>query len=352
MDVGALARDGRLGLGVNARIGPLLLLLLLALAPGAASGRYFSIVTEHFLSPGETGGGLVTCGLAFEVLGGGFDPATADGMTGTASGPDYNTLAPPVSIRWVAQMENHGQAEQSFKRASICGNLPVTSVTTESFSVPAHPANSQEDTLATDSILCPLGSVALGGGVLNSGPLRARMVASAPTFGFNPLTSSLASQPDGENPAPNGWEVEYASAVNAPFDYQFGVVCADFDDVVTIVESGVADPGEVAFRTATCPDGKTAVAGGVDADDRTKLRIASNAPLYFGFPFPKRLFQQSNTASLDAPGPAPTGWRVAVRNEGTAAKSFKVAAICAPEPTGPALATAAFAALARLRRRA
>jgi hypothetical protein len=167
------------------------------------------------------------------------------------------------------------------------------------------------------------------------------MIVSAPTFGMNPLTSSLASRAVGENPAPTGWEVRYAAGVNVPFDHWLRVTCADFDDVVTIVASDVVQPGEVEIRTASCPAGKAAVGGGVDAAVPTKLRVASSGPLFFGFPLPERLFDQPNTQSISEPGPAPIGWRVAVRNEGSEARAFQVAAICAPEPGGGAPAACA-----------
>jgi len=322
--------------------------LLGVVAAPPAEADYFTVISEvevgAFQSAAYWPIGCID--PATPELGGGFDFADLDTMTGTTNGPGSPLAGPPVARVWYVGTSNPNDTPRTIKYAATCGDLPIVAVTEEVFSVPADISGTPEDELASDSSLCPLGTVALSGGVSGDGPVSALMIVSAPTFGMNPLTSSLASRADGENPAPSGWEVQYAAGVNVPFDHWLRVTCADFEDVVTIVESDVVNPGEVETRSASCPSGKVAVGGGVDAAVSTKLRVAANGPLFFGFPLPERLLSQENTVSLDDPGPAPIGWRVAVRNQGSEARAFKVAAICAPEPA--AAAPAACAALLAL----
>jgi hypothetical protein len=93
-------------------------------------------------------------------------------------------------------------ASQKFKVAAICA--PLTGVKTHVVADAVVPGNYNHE-----RAMCPAGYIALGGGIDVTHLNRMTVTSSAPTFkGFQ---YRLLDQPDGTNPAPNGWD---ASAIN------------------------------------------------------------------------------------------------------------------------------------------
>jgi len=89
-----------------------------------------------------------------------------------------------------------------------------------------------------------------------------------------------------------------------------------------VVGSDTAEPGSYAAERVTCPAGMTAVGGGIDVYNVLTMVVTSSAPTFDQSLH--RLIQQPNGAN-----PAPVGWQASARNEGTTARPFKVAVICA-----------------------
>ena len=92
---------------------------------------------------------------------------------------------------------------------------------------------------------------------------------------------------------------------------------------ITVVESDTVNAGTFEALVATCPAGRVAVGGGVDPDNVLTVVVTSSAPMVGG--------DRTVTLSNGRHGPA-TAWWGAVRNNGTSATPFKVAAICARAP--------------------
>ena len=329
-------------------IGRFALLLVSMLLAGHASGASYEVrISEPIgFSPGGAGGYIVNCPGLLISLGGGFDSENEDAMVGAVSRAIPKLGSTQIVGAWSPSIRNVTNTTQYAKLAVVCGAVDDVEVVTDTFPVPA-------GAIGSDSVLCPFGTVALGGGVVKQDATNANtktIAALAPIFPANPLTRSLASRPVGENPAPGGWEAAFVSEGPAGTG-EVDAICAPFDDVVTVVEQAVVAPGTTLAKNVVCPIGMEAVSGGVDASDRSGLRLASSGPLFLSG-FPLKLTRIYEIGVSDPTGPL--GWRIAMRNDAATPRTIKVAAICAPEPTGAAtaaVATLAFAGAAARRRR-
>lgn len=255
------------------------------------------------------------------VIGGGFDTENLDALVTVTSAPAEFPLPSDPVIRWIVSILNSTGVDQDTRMAVVCGVLPGLGYERDDFTVAA-------GGIGADSVFCPLGEVAVGGGVARQpeGSLADNwLVGTGPYFLASPLTARLAQRPAGENPAPNGWEAGLQSE-GAAGDATVTAVCADFDDVLTMVEAATVNAGATDITTVLCPSPRRAISGGVDTEDRDGFRVLSTAPVFFGLPF-TRTFNVSEGVLG-----APLGWRVVVRNDDVAPKQYKVAAICAPEP--------------------
>lgn len=306
--------------------------LLLVRAPAASADVISRVSTAFDINVGSDASFLCPSG---RVLGGGFDTENLDALVTRATAPVEFPLPSDPVTRWMVSILNSTGTEQAMRLAVVCGVIPGLGYERDDFSVAA-------GGFGADSVFCPLGRTAVGGGVARQpdGSLADNwVVGTGPYFLASPLSARLAQRPEGENPAPNGWEGGYQSE-GAAGDATVTAVCADFDDVLTMVEAATVNAGATDVTTVLCPSPMRALSGGVDTEDRDGFRVLSTAPVFFGFPV-IRTFNAPEQVSL-----APIGWRVVVRNDGIASKPYKTAAICAPEPA--ATATAALASLAML----
>jgi hypothetical protein len=308
--------------------------VLLAAVLGSLPGTARAVFTEVHSLEIETQSGLFgTCDTGVGIGGGveGVEP------TWTVHSSYVSTLS---SGYWTGFVQNLG-APSTVKTAAVCANgngWPGFEVVGDDYQIPA-------GGVAGDSVLCPLGTIALGGGASFGGALGAgTIVATAPYFPASPLAPRLHQQEDGERGPPGGWWSSYRSGAGV-LAGAVVATCGAADDAVTVVNSNTVDAGEVAAASARCPTGTIAIGGGVDAADPTGLRLASSAPLFFGFPLATRL---ANVA--DGVAGAPVGWRASLRNDGATSQLFQVAAVCVPESGGaPLAAVLALGALARRR---
>lgn len=163
---------------------------------------------------------------------------------------------------------------------------------------------------------CPPGEVAVGGGVGVSNAYFLVARGSAPTFdGF-----SFYSRPDGPGEAPNGWSTPAVLSDPLSLTAKAGVVCAAGVNVAIQIASATMPVGETRTATATCPEGKVALSGGVRAGSAS-LTIFDFEPTF-----------ASGSLATFPPGeaPAPIGWTATARNDDIFERILKVAALCIP----------------------
>jgi hypothetical protein len=305
------------------------------LAAPAAAAFYIRVETvEVGTDPSATTSSQPSCGGDVR-LGGGFDTTAGASLTARAA------ITTQDSPGWATVMRNDGVAPAPFTGAVICSDAESEPTIAES----SFPVTGGD--IVSDLVSCPGDGVALNGGVAYTGfPGFSSTVLLSPIFPFDPGGSFLRQRADGSAPAPGGWEVVALGDDDmANVSATMFAVCLDRENVLTVVASGIADPDGVSSATVPCPAQTTAVGGGVDAEERVGLHLVGSGPVLFGLPLPTRITELS-----DGEAGAPTGWRVALRNDSFSARSFKAAAICVPEPGGTALGAAALAALATSRR--
>lgn len=311
---------------------------LVALLLGAAPAAGFVTRVSSTIALSDAADSSLLCPSG-SPLGGGFDSAAFGVLTSRGSGIAEPALPSDPVTRWALETLNPTGTFQDFRTVAVCGNLPGLVYVFEDSTTPAGSPSSE-------SVLCPLGTVAISGGALTDGfPIDARLTASGPYFPAIPIAPLLSDRPDGEAPLPGGWRVSHDNVGSATLETVFAA-CADWDEVHPIVESRTVAAGDAEVAIATCPAGTSAVAGGFDATNRVGLRLAASSPLFAGFPLVDGIFDVTGSTTELA-----IAWRVVVRNEGVSAKTFQVAAICVPEPATPAVtAVAVLAGLVAARR--
>jgi hypothetical protein len=310
------------------------LLALLAVPAGAEISSSISAL-EQVANPSTLIFGSPLCLDRGALVGGGFDTLDDDILTGFTSEPRSDLEG------WRAAMRNDGAAAGQVSVASICDDAVAPgTVVVEPFTVPG-------DTVASDFVLCPEGTIATSGGVSATGtPGVSSAMLSVPMFPFDPGGARLRERADGEAPAPSAWEaVHFGEEDGITVTATVSALCVERENVVTIVESDTVAPGATESEIVLCPGGMAAVGGGVDAADRSGLRLVANGPVFFGFPVPARL---ALLGTGDAG--APVGWIVALRSDAATSRAFKAAAICAPEPASAVLGVAAIGAIAAVSR--
>lgn len=81
-----------------------------------------------------------------------------------------------------------------------------------------------------ERVLCPAGTIALGGGVDMDNVLTMQVTASAPTFDAD--QARLISQPVGTNPAPIGWQATALNHAGASQGFKVGVICSPAEALI------------------------------------------------------------------------------------------------------------------------
>lgn len=166
-------------------------------------------------------------------------------------------------------------------------------------------------------ILCPSGWVAVGGGIDPFNVFLMEVTSSAPVFAHN--NARLIFQPDGEHPAPIGWQVSIRNQDSAARTYKAAAICMRDPTVRAVVGSVTVVAGSFNGQHVTCPESQVAVGGGVDLSNVLTMTVTSSGPLFGN----QRLLLQP-----DGNQPAPTGWLTFARNDDASAQLLKVAAIC------------------------
>lgn len=317
----------------------------LAAWAGASGAAHAAVVTEvGSVVAGVAAAGVVRvpCPEGAIVLGGGLDPANVETMRVTSSAPAFgpentdrlifrSNGSQEAGVAWQASAFNQESFNQTIKVAAVCAT--GIEATTEVVS-----ALVAASSVATQTVLCPTGSVAIGGGVDVSNVGQMSVTATAPVWGPGP-PESLATRPDGANPAPSGWSATVRNA-GAPQVLAVAAVCIDAATPVVSEVVTLPVPVNGTGQTRTfCPDGMQAASGGVLPTNTSDVYVTASAPAFGPDPF-DLLFLQP-----DGPNPAPVAWQWNVRNDTDGVLSAKAAVVCVPEPGGVASAFAAAATL-------
>jgi hypothetical protein len=283
-----------------------------------------TVVLSETVAAGSFDAKRVLCPMGMVALGGGVDLGNVLNLVVTSSGP---TFAPsqrlvqtpdgdnPAPIGWQASARNEGPTAQTLKVGVICAPLP--DVTTVVLSETVNPGS-----FDVRRVLCPMGKLAVGGGVDLGNVLTMDVTSSGPTF---EPSQRLVQTPDGDNPAPIGWQATARNNGATAQALKVGVICAPLPDVMTVVLSETVNPGTFDSRRVLCPGDRIAVGGGVDLGNVLNLVVTSSGPT---FAPSQRLVQ-----TPDGDNPAPIGWQATARNEGPSARALKVGVICAKPPT-------------------
>lgn len=335
------------------------------LAAGSASA-FSSQIVSIGLTAGDVEDALLGCPEGDVFLGGGFDPEdpSVEGFELLDSSPSSLLIE-----GWRFEMRDAtGLAGARLARgAAICGDVSGHAIANQEvlsgvppFALPVSPRAE-----------CPDGTVAIGGGVRFADivnpfapaqpplpPQTRRLLGLSPVILHPTLGARLLGEiGEGTYDAPYAYQVtgmSYSHFEGLPIDRDEGggiratAMCARLADseIQMVVSEGVAPPMSVASRTARCPGGSAALGGGVATLPEFVFghEIVSSAPLYFGYPFPQRLWSLDDGAAG-----APIGWRGSLRNDRSDELPFEVAAICVvPEPEGWLAALGALAALLAL----
>ena len=189
-----------------------------------------TVVGSNEVSAGSFSSKKVTCPSGTGAVGGGIDMENVKTMKVTSSAPTFagsghrlgqqpNGLN-PAPRGWQASAFYDtilSRGTLGYKVAAICA--PLTGVKTHVVSDSVVPGNFDHE-----RAMCPAGYMVLGGGIDVTQVLKMTVSSSAPSF--NKFEYRLWQQPDGTNPAPNGWS---ASAINRDtvlHSIKVGSICA------------------------------------------------------------------------------------------------------------------------------
>jgi hypothetical protein len=312
-----------------------LFLISMSIPAAAGSPQILAVQTLDFISqmetvvnsagvqPGQINSVRVLCPEGKVAIGGGIDMGNISTLEVTSSAPvfmenDQRLIFQPdgenpAPVGWQATARNNDTIPIVIKVGVICATLPGASSVVSSVLV-AHNNYSIQRTM------CPGVTVAVGGGVDLNHELNMVVTSSAPTFAEN--NQRLIFQPDGEHPAPVGWQ---ASARNfAPGEnlLKVAVICAPLSGVTVVISSTIVDQNNLSANYSACLGEKAAVNGGIDLGNLFTMSVTSTAPT-FAENNQRLIFQP------DGEHPPPIGWQVSARNNGINPVILKAAVICA-----------------------
>jgi len=262
------------------------------------------------------------------AVSGGTDVQNVLNMLVTANAPWFADRllfqpdgAAPAPTGWYGAVLNNQASSAAMKVGAVCSDAIAASAQVASISV-------MNGDFAGAFAYCPMGTVAIGGGVDVNNVFTMRVTASAPVF---PGNVELIFMADGEAPAPIGWAGFARNDGASPLPMKVAVICTSDVSPSAMIASTTANSGSFSGSNVSCPLGTNAIGGGIDLGNVLTMTVTSTAPLFPGMVPDSFLLSQ-----LDGAGPAPVGWAGYARNDDPSGKLVKVAAICVPEPSAEA----------------
>lgn len=315
--------DRRPPRGGRAAIALLFASPLWLIAP-AARGALSTEVASNPAPAGSFGAGFATCPVGTQALSGGTDVDNVLSMWIAASapvfGPTYLIDQPdgsaPAPTTWYGAAQNHASGTLNVKFAAICSSEISPTTMVASWSVAAAGSNG-------GIVHCPLGTVAIGGGVDVENILHMLVTGSGLVFAGD---VGLLLTPDGTQPAPIGWSGYVRNEDSVPHAMKVAAICSSAVAATAVVGSASVNSGSFGGVNVPCPVGADLIGGGIEPGNVFSVNVTSSAPLFAG-PTPFLAQQPDGTAS------APIGWSAYAVNGDFSVQPVKVAAIC-PEPDG------------------
>lgn len=287
--------------------------------PASPIAQLTTVIASSTVNAGTDGAVSVGCPAGMVAISGGVDPANIGTMTVGASAPTFGGMSMFALADgsydgpdgWRARVINNDSSAATIKVGVVCASMAGVRAVVGSNSAPA-------GSHSTESVVCPPGRVAVGGGIHPAGVVSLTVTSSSPLIG----SSRTFSVTNGTYAAPNGWFGAVRNDDATPRTFKVGVICARESAVnlSTVVSSvAIGGSGGADARYVNCPAGQIAFGGGVDPADLDSMMITSTGPAVTG----DRLQLLPDGTYGD-----PSGWYGAARNELATSKNLRVAAIC------------------------
>ena len=187
-----------------------------------------TVVSSDSAPGGSFGVERVLCPDGMVAVGGGIDMDNVLTMDVSSSAPAFEGAdarlisrpdgTNPAPIGWQATARNDAASPQSFKVAAICAPLSGVSTVVSSDSASG-------GSFGVERVLCPDGTVAVGGGIDMDNVLTMDVSSSAPAF--EGADARLISRPDGTNPAPIGWQASARNDAASTQSFKVAAICAE-----------------------------------------------------------------------------------------------------------------------------
>lgn len=346
-----MREDGTLRLPGIALAAPLALALLAA-AP--AAGEPTTVVDVVDVPAEGSHEGSAICPAGSNALGGGAGPGNALTMDVTVTAPVleagfvHNLAADSYDAPygWSAAARSTHTSHRSLATSAVCLDAPAETVVFQNTILGG--------VRGPGKVPCPDGKVAVSGGVdvdhIDSMPV----VTSAPVLGPDHL-QNLADLEPGTHGPPTAWRGVVRNDGEDGEDsaaYGIAAVCTSALSVETVVVEATAAADSHGTPQVLCPEGSYAVGGGIEPVTESDVTVSRLTPLLGDRDDPTLPLIEGEGSYPEAP----VGWEAGLVNTSSSeSRTFKVAAICVPEPSRRALAAGALAGLAVLaaaRRRA
>ena len=276
------------------------------------------------------------------AVSGGTDVENVLNMEVTASAPVFGTTrllfqpdgSAPAPTGWFGAAVNNQAFSATMKAGAICSSDISASAEVNSMSVPS-------GSYAGSFVMCPMGTVAIGGGIDVNNVLTMKVTASALLFPGPVVPIELFGMPDGAAPAPVGWAGFVRNDDASPLPMKVAVICSSAVSPSVLIQSSPVSNGSFGGSNVQCPAGTNATGGGIDLTNVLTMTVTSTSPLFSGM----NIFLADQP---DGAGPAPSGWDAYARNDSGGDALVKVAAICVPEPSATLVECSVWVTLALL----
>ena len=304
-------------------------------ASAAAPGSDATIRATPFNLVGKANNGAqVQCPDGTLATGGGVGPNNADfNRSGndytlqTSNAQDENGTTPATSDKnlphfWYGDIYLNKTESQSFKTFALCSPSADSVLAVVAQTVPAQSSASEDAT-------CPAGMRVTGGGVganvtniSQQSAVQYRVQVSAPVD----ETGDVAQTDDGD--VARGWHSSFFNKATTSGQFKTMAVCSAGSDATVATNTFVAGQTGSDSAVASCPAGQRALGGGVGYTPDFVGGSFSHTTQFSG------PVDETGTMAATDTGDVARGWLGSAWNVSTTnLKTFKVFALCSPDPT-------------------